>query len=127
MGEVVEGARPTPVRYVFPRPQRIWSAGVGQVKDAIECIETGKTPNCSGDMGRHLLEIAIAIRESHRLGNVRVDLPLADRGLALRRMSDDTPAALANRGRPDPTHLLATIARREGIGSRRPLIDRPLG
>ena len=72
-------------------------------------------------MGRHLLEIAIAIRESHRLGNVRVDLPLADRSLALRREWDDTPAALANRGRPDPTHLLATIARREGIDKRRSL------
>ena len=60
----VEGERPTPVRHVFPRPQRIWSAGVGQVKDAIACIETGKTPNCSGEMAVHLLEIAIAIRES---------------------------------------------------------------
>ena len=121
MGETVAGARPTPVRHVFPRPQRIWSPGVGQVKDAIVCIETGKTPNCSGDMGRHLLEIAIAIRESHLGGNVRVDLPLADRSLALRRESDDTPAALANRGRPDPTHLLATIARREGVDKRRSL------
>ena len=119
MGQVVEGARPTPVRYVFPRPQRIWSAGVGQVKDAIACIESGKTPNCSGDMGRHLLEIAIAIRESHRLGNVRVDLPLADRSLALRRMWDDTPAALRSPDRPQPAHVLATIARREGIGKRR--------
>ena len=32
LGEFVEGARPTPVRHVFPRPQRIWSAQVGQVK-----------------------------------------------------------------------------------------------
>ena len=120
MGEVVEGARPTPVRYVFPRPQRIWSAGVGQVKDAIACIETGKTPNCSGDMGRHLLEIAIAIRESHRQGNVRVDLPLADRSLALIRVWDDTPSAIKNPDRPQPSHLLAEIARREGIGKRRP-------
>ena len=94
LGEFVEGARPTPVRHVFPRPQRIWSAQVGQVKDAIACIETGKTPNCSGDMGRHLLEIAIAIRESHRLGNVRVDLPLADRSLALVRLWDDRPSAI---------------------------------
>ena len=123
MGQVVEGARPTPVRYVFPRPQRIWSAGVGQVKDAIECIESGKTPNCSGDMGRHLLEIAIAIRESHRLGNVRVDLPLADRSLALRRMWDDTPAARARprhhrpaRGNRETAVALLTIKRRSRPG-----------
>ncbi len=119
LGEFVEGARPTPVRHVFPRPQRIWSAQVGQVKDAIVCIETGKTPNCSGDMGRHLLEIAIAIRESHRLGNVRVDLPLADRSLALVRLWDDRPSAIKNPDRPQPSHLLAEIARREGIGQRR--------
>ena len=75
MGHAVEGGRATPVRHVFPRPQRIWSAGVGQVKDAIACIETGKTPNCSGELAVHLLEIAIAIRESHRRGNVRIDLP----------------------------------------------------
>ena len=54
MGKVTDDAPATPVRHIFPRPQRIWSAGVGQVKDAINCIETGKTPNCSGDMGRHL-------------------------------------------------------------------------
>ena len=70
-------------------------------------------------MGRHLLEIAIAIRESHRLGNVRIDLPLADRSLALRRVWDDTPAALRSPDRPQPAHLLAAIARREGIGKRR--------
>lgn len=122
-GQAVSDAQATPVRYVFPRPQQIWSAGVGQVKDAIACIETGKTPNCSGDMGRHLLEIAIAIRESHRRGNVRVDLPLADRSLRIRSaetLSGDTPRAVAN---PTPRRregVLAGIARQEGIGTRRP-------
>lgn len=121
MGEVIDGARPTPVRHIFPRPQRIWSPGVGQVKDAIECIETGKTPNCSGDMGRHLLELAIAIRESHRRGNVRVDLPLADRSLGFRPAPGRKPAAISNPNRPQPAHLLAETARREGIGKRRPV------
>ena len=124
MGHAVEGTKATPVRHVFPRPQRIWSAGVGQVKDAIACIETGKTPNCSGDMGRHLLELAIAIRESHRRGNVRVDLPLADRSLYIRSsetLSGETPRAIANPNRPQPSHLLTEIARREGIGQRRPV------
>ena len=124
LAETVEGARPTPVRHVFPRPHRIWSAGVGQVKDAISCIETGKTPNCSGEMGRHLLEIAIAIRESHRRGNVRIDLPLADRSLYIgsaETLRGETPRALSNSDRPQPSHLLSEIARSEGIGQRRPV------
>ena len=124
MGKISDDAPATPVRHIFPRPQRIWSAGVGQVKDAINCIETGKTPNCSGDMGRHLLELAIAIRESHRRGNVRVDLPLADRSLYIRSaetLSGDTPRAIANPNRRRPAHLISDIARREGIGKRRPV------
>jgi hypothetical protein len=121
----VRGAEPGPVRHIFPRPQRIWSAGVGQVKDAIACLETGKEPNCSGDMGRHLLEIAIAVRESHRRGNARVDLPLADRSLRLRSAEtlsgDDRPRAVARPDRPEPGGLLAEVARREGIGRRPPV------
>ena len=100
MAAAVDGALPAPVRHVFPRPQKIWSAGVGQVKDAIECIETGKEPNCSGDMGRHLLEIAIAVRESHRQENGRVNLPLADRNLRIRSaetLQGETPRALSGR------------------------------
>lgn len=124
MGQAVEGGRPTPVRHIFPRPQRIWSAGVGQVKDAIACIETGKTPNCSGDMAVHLLEIAIALRQSHRQGNARIDLPLSGRDQVLRSaetLRGDRPRALSRPGDPDPTHVLAKIARSEGIGQRRPV------
>ena len=118
----VSGAAATPVRHIFPRPQKLWSAGVGQVKDIIACIETGKTPNCSGETGRHLLEIAIAVRESHRRGNARVDLPLADRSLAIRSaetLSGDTPNALrAGRSERRREGVLAGIARSEGIGTR---------
>jgi predicted dehydrogenase len=119
----VAGAAPAPVRHPFPRPQRIWSAGVGQVRDIIACLETGKSPNCSGDTGRHLLEIAIAIRESHRRGNVRVDLPLQDRGLAIRSaetLSGETPVALRPGRTPRRREgVLAEIARAEGVGARR--------
>ena len=124
MGQAVAGAGETPVRHVFPRPQKIWSAGVGQVKDIIACLETGKTPNCSGDMGRHLLEIAIAVRESHRRGNARVDLPLADRSLYIRSaetLSGDTPMALRPGRVPRRQRsTLAAIATTEGIGKRTP-------
>ena len=52
--------------------------------DAIEgvcrSIEAGRETTCPGEFGREALEVAIALRESHRRGNVRVDLPLEDRG-----------------------------------------------
>jgi predicted dehydrogenase len=121
--QAVTGASPTPVRHIFPRPQRIWSAGVGQVKDIVACLEMGKTPNCPGEMGRHLLEIAIAIRESHRRGNTRVDLPLADRELRIRSsetLRGDTPQALRAGSRVGRQRggVLPVIARAEGIGRR---------
>ena len=121
LGEVVPGAGPAPVRYAFPRPQEIWSPGVGQVKDAIACIETGKTPNSSGELGRHLLEIALAVRESHRNGNVRIDLPLKDRSLTIRSaetLHGDEPRALVNPNPRRRTGLLYEIARNEGVGER---------
>jgi predicted dehydrogenase len=122
MGQSVTGAQETPVRHIFPRPQKIWSAGVGQVKDIIVCLETGKEPNCPGDMGRHLLEIAIAVRKSHRRGNVRVDLPLADRGLLIRSsetLAGETPQALRGREPRRRGGVLGAIAKAEGIGVRR--------
>lgn len=84
----LEGGRPLPVRHLFPRPATAESANVRALRDLLSCIETGKEPACSGDDGRHALEIAIALRESHRRGGVRVDLPVPD--LALRINSAET-------------------------------------
>ena len=89
-----------PVRRLFPRPQRIQSPGVRAVLDLVQCLETGKTPECSGEDGRAALEVAIALRESHRRGGRRVDLPLADRALAIRSaetLQGDLPRALLAR------------------------------
>jgi predicted dehydrogenase len=120
----VTGGAATPVRHVFPRPQQIWSAGEGQVRDIIACLETGKEPNCPGEMGAHLLEIAIAIRESHRRGNVRVDLPLADRSLQIRSsetLRGDTPQALRPGRAPRRRGgVQAQIAPAQGTGIGRP-------
>ena len=74
----IEGHR-EPSRLPFPRPQRIAADGVRAVRDLVRCIETGKEPNCSGDDGLHDLEVAVALRESHRQGGRRVDLPPGDR------------------------------------------------
>jgi predicted dehydrogenase len=90
----------TPARRVFPRPQRIESMGVRLVRDLVACLETGKEPNCRGEDGVAVLELAIALRESHRRGNGRVDLPIADRTLMIRSaetLHGETPAGLRRR------------------------------
>jgi hypothetical protein len=46
-------------------------------------IELGEERICPGEFGREARGIAIALRESHRRGHVRVDLPLEDRSLRL--------------------------------------------
>jgi len=87
-------------RRPIPRPQRVESPGVCAARDLVVCIETGKKPECSGEDGVAALEVAIALRESHRRGGCRVELPIADRTLAIRSMETlrgDTPAALRSR------------------------------
>jgi hypothetical protein len=69
--------------------------GLTIVDDLVNAIETGQHPRCSGRDGRDALEIAIAMRESHRRGGVRVDLPIEDRGLLIRSLEairGDLPA-----------------------------------
>ena len=55
--------------------------------DAIEqiarSIESGEETLCPGEFGRETFEVAIALRESHRRGGERVDLPLGDRDLGI--------------------------------------------
>ena len=84
-----------PARAPFPLPTHIPSSGLSVIEDLVECIETGRQPRCSGQDGRKALEIAIAMRESHRQGGRRVDLPLADRSLRILSseiLSDAVPA-----------------------------------
>jgi predicted dehydrogenase len=93
----LEGRRREPARHIFPLPWYGEAPNVRTVRDLITCIETGKKPNCSGEDARHALEIAIAMRESHRRGGVRVDLPLADRSLRIlsaETLHGDEPAAV---------------------------------
>jgi hypothetical protein len=55
-----------------------------------------RRPGPDGDLARHALEVAIALRESHRRG-VRVDLPLADRSLSINSsetLAGDEPVAV---------------------------------
>lgn len=94
------GRRTQVVSRPFPRPQRLQSPGVRAVHDLVHCLDSGDEPRCSGVDGRAVLEIAIAMRQSHRLGGRRVDLPLADRSLCIRSaetLAGDMPQALQRR------------------------------
>ena len=73
----------TSVKRQFPGPWYPRSSMVDAIEGVCRSIEEGEEGTCPGEFGREALEIAIAFRESHRRGHVRVDLPLEDRSLAL--------------------------------------------
>ena len=51
--------------------------------DILDAFENGGKPRCTAVDARAALEMAIGIRESHRRGFTRVDLPLEDRALGI--------------------------------------------
>lgn len=61
----------------------IYPAITGGLHSLLGCIEHGGEPLCSGADMRWALEIAIALRESHRRGHGAMGLPLADRSLQI--------------------------------------------
>lgn len=70
-------------KYPFPWPKDTKGSGLITVEDLVASIETGRPPRCSGEDGVKALEIAIAMRESHRQGGAKVALPLEDRSLKM--------------------------------------------
>lgn len=94
---MLPGRRREPARHIFPRPFGAASANARTVQDLLLALDAEKEPNCNGEAGRQALEIAIALRESHRRGGARVTLPLDDRTLRLNStetLHGDEPAAL---------------------------------
>ena len=90
-------ARNHPVMHQFPWPTHIQGMGLTIVDDIISSIENGHPPKCSGEDALKALETAIAMRESHRRGFVRVDLPLEDRSLKMvssETAGDEVPARI---------------------------------
>jgi predicted dehydrogenase len=71
------------VQRMFPYPWRPRSSMVDAIEGVARSIEAGRETVAPGEYGRESLEIAIALRESHRRGGARVDLPLQDRSLGL--------------------------------------------
>jgi predicted dehydrogenase len=56
---------------------------LGTVQSMIDALDEDIEPRSNGDNGRRVLEMAIAIRQSHRRGHAPVELPLQDRDLQL--------------------------------------------
>ena len=56
---------------------------IAGVQSIVDSLEKGTEPACPGDSMRKAMEIAIALRESHRRGHAPVKLPLKDRTLKL--------------------------------------------
>ena len=72
-----------PVQRQFPNPWRPRSSMVDAIEGIALSIEAGEETTCPGEFGREALETALALRESHRRGGVRVELPLEDRDLSI--------------------------------------------
>ena len=93
----LEGRGEEPARQIFPAPTAVESPNALAVRDILACVETGKEPNCSGADALHALEVAVAMRASHRIGGERVELPLADRSLRIfshETIGDSEPAVV---------------------------------
>ena len=80
--ETISGTQRVEVPFPDPRLAGSWSVIYG-IDDLIGCIENGGEPRASGRRVRDAMEIETALNESHRRGNVRVDLPLPDRSHGL--------------------------------------------
>lgn len=71
--------RGLPVRHPMPWPAAFPGTGVEIIGDIAQAVGGGAPPRCSGDDALAALEIAVALRQSHREGGRKVALPLADR------------------------------------------------
>ena len=70
-----------PMRRQFPNPKRPRSSQQAAIEGLIKNLDDGSAPLCPGELGREALEIAIALRESHRRSGEKIELPLEDRSL----------------------------------------------
>ena len=96
--EIIDGGnkgRGITAKKPFPWPTRMPGMGITIIEDLVNAIDTGQPPRCSGGDGLKALEIALALRESHRRGGTKIALPLADRTLGIQSsetVQDHIPA-----------------------------------
>ena len=83
----IPGAIPEAGLNETPYDERGWRYPGNRMKASIQaivdCLEFGVPPKCSGENMAKVLEIIIALRESHRWGHTPVRLPLEDRSLRI--------------------------------------------
>jgi predicted dehydrogenase len=79
-----------PARLQFPNPRFPRSSMLAAVDAIADDVEAEMTPEerqarcaCPGEFGREALEVAVAVRESHRRGMAPVSLPLEDRSVGM--------------------------------------------
>ncbi|MCZ6681138.1 MAG: Gfo/Idh/MocA family oxidoreductase [Candidatus Poribacteria bacterium] len=72
-----------PIRRQFPNPKRPKSSQQAAIEGIVKNLDEGTEPLCPGEYGREALEIAIGLRESHRRGGKKIELPLEDRRLTM--------------------------------------------
>ena len=72
-----------PIRRQFPNPKRPRSSQQAAMEGLVQNLDEGSEPLCPGEFGREALEIAIGLRESHRRGGEKIELPLEDRSLTM--------------------------------------------
>ena len=92
-----QGGRSALINKPLAWPTRMQGMGVTIIADLVNAVATGEPPRCSGDDGLKALEIALALRESHRQGGQKIVLPLADRSLGIQSSEitqDHTPARI---------------------------------
>lgn len=100
MGSGVDGMQrkgQSPVIYPVPLPARPQGTGLTIIEDLIQSVDKTGKPKASIEDGIASLEIAIALRESHRNGGVKVNLPISDRSLRIvsnETLKGDTPARI---------------------------------
>ena len=56
---------------------------MASIQSIVDSLEQDIHPRCSGENMLMVLEIAIALRESHRRGHAPIELPLEDRSLKI--------------------------------------------
>lgn len=66
-----------------PLPAQMEGMGLTIIRDLLEAVEQDRRPRASIHDGHQALEIAVALRESHRRGGAKVELPLEDRSLKI--------------------------------------------
>ena len=67
----------------MPLNYSIQSPFLNAIDDLLNCIETGKKPDSSGESGKSAFEMITAIHQSHHSGRRIVDFPLKDRALRI--------------------------------------------